>query len=185
MKFPFIITLISAMCVSLISHSQSTFVSSNMSNLVSYEDVDSGSAHQGNRKFLLYNTQEIKANEEKVAAEYASFSDTPILENDDYFPDAFIAWGTLADLAGDGLLQRGGKWSYEKAESYNREEMEMFLQVNSDSTSSIRIPGVLKRMLTLHDASSYKINKGEYSELRILNKDKFWENGHFLVVVVE
>ena len=185
MKFPFIVTIIFTMCASFIASSQSTYVSLNEGNFVSYEDDDSGSIHQGNRKFLLYNANEIKANEEKVAGEYASFSDTPVVDNNEFYPDAFITWGTMADLAGDGLLQRGGEWSYKKAEHYSREEMEMFLQVNSDSTSSIRIPGVLKRMLTLHDKSSYKINKGEYSELIILKKDKFWEHGNFLVVVVE
>ncbi|MEM1136289.1 MAG: hypothetical protein AAGI07_10660 [Bacteroidota bacterium] len=169
--------------IPFILEAQNAYTRMNESAFTNSQVGDSLGLDQLNRKFLLYDSEQILAKEEKVAGVYANYADTPVVD-EVYNPNAFFTWGTMADLAADGLLQRGGNWSYERAETYGRAEMEMFIQIDTDSTTIIRIPGVLKRMLTLHEESSYKIKPGEFTELIIVEKVKFWKNGKFLVLEI-
>lgn len=97
----------------------------------------------------------------------------------------YIIWGTEDELLADGIISQDTSWSYKDVANFGREEMEQFIQVETDSLNSINIPGVLKYMLTNHANGSYEIEQGQLAELKILEKERFWTNGNFLVVVTK
>lgn len=97
----------------------------------------------------------------------------------------YITWGTKEELIAEGIIQQNAEWSYDEVQNYGREEMEKFIQIETDSLSSINIPGALQYLLTLHDKNSYEVQNGDITELKILEKETFWANGNFLVVITQ
>jgi len=121
----------------------------------------------------------------KIGSELAAYANEYEELNSGLNTYGYIVWGTEEELLADGIISKDSSWSYKDVASFGREEMEMFVQVETDSLSSINIPGVLKYMLTEHAQESYEIAQGEVAELKIIEKEKFWTKGNFLVVVTK
>ncbi len=121
----------------------------------------------------------------KVGSELAAYVNEYESLNAGLNSYGYIIWGTEDELVADGIISKDTSWSYKEVENFGREEMERFVQIETDSLNSINIPGVLEYMLTNHANGSYQINKGEISELKIIEKEKFWTNGNFLVLVTK
>ena len=121
----------------------------------------------------------------KVGSEAAAYANEYEALNSGLSSYGYIVWGTEDELLEDGIISKDTVWSYKEVAHFGREEMERFIQVETDSLNSINIPGVLKYMLTDHAEESYKVQKGEITELKILEKEKFWDKGNFLVVVTK